>query len=87
MKAISQMTFDFNSIPSTKTKHILQKILLHGLKEEQINYFSKCNITFLLYTYLLLYCRSFTKILVLLSSVKSVNAIFIVNVFNQMLFN
>lgn len=58
-------------------------------KSKQRNYFSGCNITFLvyIYLYLLLYCRSFTKILVLLSFVRYVDAIFTVNVFNQILFN
>lgn len=78
--------FNFNSIPSIKIEDIAKNLIT---KSKQRNYFSECNITFLvyIYLYLLLYCRSFTKILVLLSSVKYVGAIFTVNVFNQMLFN
>lgn len=78
--------FYFKSIPSIKIEHIAKSLIT---KSKQRNYFSECNITFLvyIYLYLLLYCRSFTKILVLLSSVKYVDAIFTVNVFNQMLFN
>lgn len=51
------------------------KQLLHSLKEEQrilLHSFSECNIVFLLCIYLhfLLYCRLFTKILVVHSSLK-----------------
>lgn len=76
---------DFNSIPSIKIEHIAKNLIA---KSKQRNYFSECNRMFLvyIYLYLLLYCRSFTKILVL-SSVKYVDAIFTVNVFNLMLFN
>lgn len=60
---------DFNSIPSIKIEHIAKNLIT---KSKQRNYFSECNITFLvyIYLYLLLYCGFFTKILVLLSSVK-----------------
>lgn len=78
--------FDFHFIPSINIKHIAKNFIT---RSKQRNYFSECNITFLvyIYLYLLLHCRSFTKILVLLPSVRYVDAIFTVNVFNQMLFN
>lgn len=62
--------FDFNCIPSVKIAHCKQ--LLHSLDKDQRNSFSECNIIFLvyIYVYLLLYCRLFTKILAVLSSLK-----------------
>lgn len=67
-----QFSLKFYSLHDNKA-HCKQ--LLHSLKEEQrilLHSFSECNIVFLLCIYLhfLLYCRLFTKILVVHSSLK-----------------